>query len=354
MPLYRDKLTGQIKNFDHEPSEAELHAAFGTGEGGPAPAPAAQAAPSAPPAPAAHEGPGLLSKFLTKVGAPLAGGAIGGALGGPLGFPLGVTAGKAYGDLADMYMGGGIPDPSQEAIELASTFAGSGVAAAGAPYLKKIPGPPSLRDIGLGALGGGMAGREIGHPGLGAAVGGALSGYGALASVLRGLGGATEALSTQRFGLPKTLATSGEAGIPPSSPKLDINGPEVQAYVKGAARSGVPNGFPKALNAADYPAPRPKVSKLSPWNYGDAAKVDKDPGDVSEFLTGPGRGIQPEGGPGEFVVPRVPGNMTQERAPLEDMLQNQAVGAKAEFNDAPLDGLKKSTPKPKSKSKPKP
>lgn len=184
--VYRNRETGATAEFDHEPTEQELdtHFAGSTQSGTPATSPVSPQA------------PGLLQSFLTKVGAPMAGFAIGGLAGGPPGAALGATAGKAYGDLYNMGTGGEIPDPLDETMGLAAEGVGAFAGAHAAPLLQKLPGPPALKNIGFGAVGGAGIGSMTGHPGLGTAVGAGLGAYGLAAPMLRGVGKLSEFLTT--------------------------------------------------------------------------------------------------------------------------------------------------------------
>lgn len=165
-------------------------------------------------APRSHEdGPGPMQNVLTKFGAPAAGFAIGGLAGGPPGAMLGATAGKAYGDLYNMFTGGDVPDPSQEAVDLAKEAVSAGVFAKGAPLLKHLPGGPTLAGVGLGAAGGAGAGYELGHPGLGTGLGALLGGYKMLAPALRGVGRATEFLTTPLASAIEQPSAGGAGGV---------------------------------------------------------------------------------------------------------------------------------------------
>lgn len=164
---FRDKVTGQVLEFDHEPTQDELDQ-----RAGPAPAPQA---------PIPHQGsagPGLGEQAITGVGLPAVGAIIGGKTPlGPIGSGIGAATGQAFGDIYNMLQSasgkpgyGEIPTMGGEASRLAET---AGLTALGEKVI-----PPILRGIGniiprtgMGFAGGTGLGYLLGHPGAGAALG---------------------------------------------------------------------------------------------------------------------------------------------------------------------------------------
>lgn len=308
---YRDKQTGQTKDFDHEPSEQELHQAFSGGD--------------QPHAPVAQGGDerGLLSKFLTGIAAPAAGTILGGAVGGPIGAGIGAMGGKGFGDAAAALLGDKEAiqkDPVEEMLDLSKTGAGTVAFSAASPLLSKVPGPPSLRNIGIGAGSGYLIGKGVDHPAWGAAAGGALGGWALLSGLLRGAGGIGEAISTPRFGpqsirgvhMPGTgVAAEGAAGAEAAAGgeyadalrKAGVGEPAINAATRGrSTMTPTPNGAPKAptppgmptsaqVNPTSTPTIRPRVSTEVPYQA-----------------------------PGEISTAEAGGLYRQEPGPLETML----------------------------------
>lgn len=220
MPLYRDKQTGKVVNFDHEPTEDELNSRF-LGTAAPAGQQLAAQSGVTPQPPAAPQGPehSLGRIAATDIAAPMAGFSLGGAVGGKPGAVLGATLGTGLGDLYNTVADYGQspigpmdfdtsklgPNAPPSMYDEFKRLLGAGAgAAAGAyvlpPLTKALPGPVSLKNAGLGFLAGGAAGNQLGHPGLGAAIGAAAGGYNALTGLLKGAGNLSEALTTPRFG----------------------------------------------------------------------------------------------------------------------------------------------------------
>lgn len=159
MPKYRDKITGQIADFDHEPSEQELNDHFG------------------------------ISGNLTQTNAetdktaaaPGLGGLIGGLIGGKtplgkIGAGIGAAAGTGYGDLYNMFAHGvGDTTPASEAQRLATvgglTTAGEAIIP---PVLRGVAAVKNMLPTGTGLGGGALGGWLFGHPGAGVAVGAGL------------------------------------------------------------------------------------------------------------------------------------------------------------------------------------
>lgn len=157
MPFkYRDNVTGKVYEFDHQPTEAELH----------------QRAQE-------DNSQSTTEAAVTSVGLPMAGALIGGKTPlGPIGSGIGAATGQAYGDLYNMIQSargkqgyGEIPTPGEEAARLATT---AGLTAAGEKIL-----PPIMKGLGK-ILPAGPVGRTaastglgwmFGHPGIGAGLG---------------------------------------------------------------------------------------------------------------------------------------------------------------------------------------
>lgn len=303
--VYRDKVTGAEKEFDHEPTEQELHAAFGATPSQPGPGAAPPGA--QPPQP---DGPSGLSHFLTKWGAPALGTVIGGAVGGPLGMGIGAAGGKGFGDAAAALMGDQAEiqkDPVEEILDLAGTGAGTAAFGAVAPQLQKLPGPLKWSNVGIGAAGGYGAGQAIGHPGLGTAIGAGMGGYNLLSSLLRGVGAATEAIGTPRFGSLAPGASEGPVGpggapggvklpgtvVPPEPNLPDLN---TRMQAKGFPASGPPTAaspltasMPSAKGGAPIapgkPGVRPRLSKEVPYKAPDAlgGLIREVPGNTNRY-----------------------------------------------------------------------
>lgn len=157
MPKYRDKVTGQVAVFDHEPTEQELTSHFGMAQ---------------------NTVPTHNDEADKSVAAPGIGGMVGALIGGKtplgkIGAGVGAAAGTAYGDLYNMFAHGvGDTTPGSEAKRLATV---GGLTTAGEAII-----PPILRGVGAikGMLPQGsglgsatLGGYLFGHPGAGAAVG---------------------------------------------------------------------------------------------------------------------------------------------------------------------------------------
>ncbi len=172
MPKYRDIVTGQVMEFDHEPTMAELESRASGTSTQPPPTPVQGERPWAPTA---------AEPAITKALLPMAGALIGGKTpAGKMGSALGATTGQAYGDIYNMIMAaatgdpgyGNIPTPSEEAGRLLKT----GATTAGLEYA--VPGltrlvekARGLMPRGSGLFGGAGLGYLFGHPQIGAAVG---------------------------------------------------------------------------------------------------------------------------------------------------------------------------------------
>lgn len=164
MPKYKDNLTGQIQEFDHEPTEQELEQKFGLPRGAGSPS-------MGGPRPD-DGGSGV---------APGLGGLIGGVIGGKtplgkIGAGIGAAAGTAYGDLYNMFTHGvGDTTPSSEAARLATV---AGLTTAGEhvlpPLLRGVGALKNILPKGLGGLGAPAVGYALGHPAAGVGVGAAI------------------------------------------------------------------------------------------------------------------------------------------------------------------------------------
>lgn len=198
--------------------------------------PDAGASPVAPPEAAASNtselnpaGPSLTRSLATNVAAPMAGYMGGGALAGKPGAVVGATLGTAAGDLwntvadhgqnpfgpmqADTsHLGPNAPPTMYDEMKrLLGAAGGAAVGAYGAPLLDKLPGPASLKNIGLGTAAGAVTGGQYGHPGIGAAIGAGMGGYNAA----RSMGTFAKWLVTPKLGPQEAFGTN--VGEPPVS-----------------------------------------------------------------------------------------------------------------------------------------
>lgn len=127
MPKYRDKVTGQVVEFDHEPSQQEVEQRFnlprGSGEpmfGGPT----------------AEESKSPVAPGLGG----LIGGVVGGKVGGPVGAGLGAAAGTGVGDIYNMLTHGvGDTTPGSEAQRLAEVGGLTAVGEKVGPAILRAP-----------------------------------------------------------------------------------------------------------------------------------------------------------------------------------------------------------------------
>lgn len=340
MPKYRDKITGQVADFDHEPSEQELTQHFGAP---PAPAPTASNTPAPPP----HS---LTETLATNVGAPTAGFMAGGAVGGKPGAVLGATMGTGLGDIynnikdygqnpfgpvsSDTSQLGPNAPPSMydEVKRLLGAAAGAGAGAYVLPAVTaKLPGPISLKNIGLGALGGGMMGHELGYGKAGAIIGGAAGGYNALSGLLRGAGNLSEALTTPRIG--PLAATEAPGFNPAEAASLTKQGysPELQAKI--AARGTSPGAKPNAPQSQE-----PGLFDRAMGGLKDAANSVGD--FASNLFSGPE--APPPAPKSPLVRTKTPGDIAerlgvtgQPVSSLPDMSRNPEMSWSADVSAAP-------------------
>lgn len=217
MPKYKDNVTGQVKEFDHEPSEQELQQSFGL--------PPGAASPS-------MGGPKPYDAEAEKSAvAPGLGGMLGAVIGGktPLGkvgSGIGAAAGTAYGDLYNMISHGvGDTTPTSEAKRLA-TVGGLTSAAETVlpPFLRGVGKIKEMLPQGSGLLGGGGMGWLFGHPGYGAAAGAAIEAAPKVAAGIDYLG------APAGTGAGKAAEDSFLAGVPPKF----ANNPQMQAQATKA------------------------------------------------------------------------------------------------------------------------
>lgn len=276
MPLYRDKHTGKVVNFDHEPTEQELDAKFGNApQPMAAPQVPAQAPQAAAPQAAPQADPGESYGHLARrLGLPIGGFIAGGALGGPMGAIAGATAGSAANDIYNASQGERPPNTlsrmvtgDQEPVPtfggvLRDTGEGALETAAGAyltPLLSKLPGPPAIKTMLGGGIGGAGLGSLFGHTQLGALVGSGFGAYGALAPIARGAGNLAEFLTTPRLGGAAEAAASEAGGMNPRlvesmrAAGIDPASPEAQKYF-------APQRIPAKTLGSPKPGAAPQAS----------------------------------------------------------------------------------------------